>query len=44
MYCISNFFWNILECFLLCVQFDLLSPSAIWCFIFSTANWKSKIL
>ena len=43
-YCISNFFWNILECSLLCVQFDLLSPSAIWCFIFSTANWKSKIL
>ena len=24
--------------------FDQLSPSAIWCFICSTANWKSKIL
>ena len=24
-YCISNFFWNILECSLLCVQFDLFS-------------------
>ena len=41
-YCISNFFWNILECSLLCVQFDLLSPSAIWCFIFSTANRTQK--
>ena len=26
LYCISNFFWNILECSLLCVQFYLLSP------------------
>ena len=25
LYCISNFFWDILECSLLCVHFDLLS-------------------
>ena len=25
LYCIKNFFWNILECSFLCVQFDLLS-------------------
>ena len=25
MYCISNFFWNILEFSLLCLHFDLLS-------------------
>ena len=25
LYCISNFFWNILECSLLCVQFDLIN-------------------
>jgi hypothetical protein len=24
-YCTSNFFWDILECSLLCVHFDLLS-------------------
>ena len=29
-YCISNFFWNILECSLLFVQFDLLSPSVLF--------------